>query len=201
MKKATMGCAALLMLGACVPPSANNSPKNAAADAAADRIMANADDTANAADLAAEAAKPAETAGPGWSYSTSEDKMRGATGRTATLASTDTLSLGFPYGETTPELTIRQDPKFGFDIYFTSEGQPQCDDYSNPTVSVKFDNEPVREWGCNRAADGSPGIVFFDSEKTLLAKLKTAKTMMVEVNYYDAGRQQFSFPVAGLKWE
>lgn len=200
-----MTCVVLSVLTGCVPGSGDNSQTEANAAAAklereADKLVADADNTLNGMSGSATTGKSAADESA-WTYAVREDKMRGASGKTASVTSTDTLNLSSPYGETTPELTIRQDPKFGFDIYITSDGQPQCDEYSHPTVSVKFDDGPVRTWGCNGAADGSPGIVFFNAEKAFLAKLKTSKTLMVEVDYYDSGRQQFSFPVAGLKWD
>lgn len=184
-------------LAACGPRanSSNTSTDMTNAEVLADNLEA------VAGNLAAGATAAAKDSDGGWTYDERQDEMRGATGRAARIESDKTLSLGFPYGETRPVLTVRQDPKFGFDIYITSEGQPQCNDIMDRgEISVKFDSGPVKEWSCARAADGSPGIVFFNSEKALLAKLKASRRMIVEIEYYNAGRQQFGFNVAGLKW-
>ena len=136
----------------------------------------------------------------GWAYDETKDEMRGENSKQAVLSSTNTLSLAFPYGSTQPELHLRKDPKFGFDIYITSDGQPLCRSYNNDTLSVKFDAGPIREWSCAEAADGSSGVVFFNSKQRLLTAIKKSKEMIVEINYYHAGRQQIAFNTEGLKW-
>ncbi len=175
-----------------------------AADALADNMEAQADAMDALANKTADVsrAEPKGNTAPetAWTYSESKDEMRGSTSKAANLSSTNTLQLSAPYGATNPVLTVRKDPKFGFNIFISSDGQPLCRSYNDDTLSVKFDNGPIREWSCSEAADGSPGIVFFDREQSFLAAIKKAKKMVVEVNYYDAGRQQITFPVAGLKW-
>jgi hypothetical protein len=187
----------LLLMGlvaACGPiPDVGNSSGNSQADEA---LMGN--DVTN---VDAGAGGNASSATQGWQYENKTDQMRGSTSKIASVDALQTLSLAFPYGDTIPTLNIRQDPKFGFDIYLTSKGQPLCRSYENETVSVKFDNGPVQEWRCNEAADGSAGVVFFQNARNLLGKIKSSEKMAVEVNYYDNGRQQFTFPVKGLDWK
>jgi hypothetical protein len=144
---------------------------------------------------------PETESAPGWVYDTKADEMRGGIRKLAQVSASQSLSLGFPYGETTPILNVRQDPKYGFDIFITSDGQPLCRSYQDDTVSVKFDTGPVQEWRCGEAEDGSPGILFFLNPRALITKIKGSEKMAVEVNYYDNGRQQFSFPVKGLVWK
>lgn len=179
------------------------SGKNAAhrqADIEEQRINNIADGLdAAAANTQAEASSESDIP-TGWNCAVRKDEMRGSTSKTASISAMEELHLAPPYGDTTPELRIRSDPKFGFNILITSEGQPLCRSYSNETLSVKFDNGPVREWSCNGAADGSPGVVFFNREGSLLKAIKDAKRMTVEISYYDNGREQMTFPVAGLKW-
>lgn len=186
---------ATILLAGCDPAiqsGQNAQSDNASGDGGNDAASANASEGVGAAP-----AKPATA----WQYDSKTDQMRGAVSKTAQVDSENTLSLAFPYGETKPTLNIRQDPKFGFDIYITSNGQPLCRSYDNDTISVKFDSGPIQEWRCTEAADGSPGIVFFDNQRALLPKIKAATKMVVEINYYDNGRQQFSFPVKGLDWK
>lgn len=186
----------------------SKSPEAQAAENAADMLADNMEAQADAMDELANKtagvspAQPKGSAGSetAWTYTETKDEMRGSISKVAHLSSTNTLQLSPPYGATNPVLTVRKDPKFGFNIFITSDGQPLCRSYNDDTLSVKFDNNAIREWSCSEAADGSPGIVFFDREQSFLAAIKKAKKMVVEVNYYDAGRQQITFPVAGLKW-
>lgn len=187
---------ALLALAGC-----NVQPSNttAEADLAADNLEAMADNMDAMANEAIAAASPT-TNSSGWIYNEKKDEMRGATTKTATVESSTPLNLDFPYGESTPRLHVRQDPKWGFDIFITANGPFLCRSYDD-TVSVKFDNGPIREWSCAEGDGGSSDIIFFNREQSFLAELKKAKKVIVEVSMYNAGRQQITFPVAGLKWE
>lgn len=126
--------------------------------------------------------------------------MRGAMSKTATVAAVEPINLPWPYGESTPELNLRQDPKYGFDIFITANGQFLCRSYSNDTVSVKFDDGPITNWPCAGADGGSPEIVFINNDSGFLARLKKAQKVTIEAQMYQAGRQQMKFPVTGLKW-
>lgn len=197
--------AAILLVAGCAPSQSQNATEIADnLDATADNLGVAAENVSGATqnqtdDSVAEVNDATGASTDSWQYKESHDEMRGGTRKIASLAANDVIHLGSPYGDTTPELNIRRDPKFGFDIYITSDGQPLCP-FQEEHVSVKFDDGPVREWGCAEASDGSPGIVFFNGESSLLDHLKNSKKMMVEIQYYDAGRQQITFPVAGLKW-
>jgi hypothetical protein len=136
-----------------------------------------------------------------WNYTERRDEMRNSSARLASISAEEPIRLAFPYGESTPELTIRQDPKYGFDIFVTANGQFLCRSYDDDVVSVKFDNGPIESWACANAESGSSDIVFISNARSFLAKLKKAKRVVIEADMYDAGRQQMAFAVAGLKWE
>ncbi|WP_159981927.1 MULTISPECIES: hypothetical protein [unclassified Novosphingobium] len=145
----------------------------------------------------AESAKPESK----WTYSTNKDEMRGSESHYASLKSDAEIQLDFPYGEQTPEILIRQSPKFGFDILVgVASGQIQCSEYSDGHLSVKFDDGPIQRFGCTEAADGSSNMVFVDNAKSFLAKLKTSKKVIVEAQFYQNGMQQMTFQPAGLEW-
>jgi hypothetical protein len=170
---------------------------------AGDNAMAEIEATADNLEAAADAAMGEQTSSPnsGWQYSRSKDEMRGATGNVATIEAIEPIRLPFPYGESTPMLTLRKDPKYGFDIFVRANGQFLCRSYNNDTVSVKFDGGPIREWSCAEAESGSSEIVFINRESAFLAELKKAKKVTIEANMYEAGRQQMTFNVAGLVWQ
>ena len=73
--------------------------------------------------------------------------------------------------------------------------------HNDDTLSIKFDDGPIREWSCAEADGGSSGIVFINNAGAFLAQLKKAKKVIIEAQMYEAGRQQMTFEVTGLKWE
>lgn len=182
---------AVSLLAGCLPPPDGNSANNVIEAVDANFSMTEDVETNSQRTSTPESA---------WTYTERKDEMRGGSMKIATIAASEPLNLDAPYGQTTPELNVRRDPKFGFDIYLTSEGQPLCRSYRNDTISVKFDNGPIKEWSCAEASDGSPGIVFFNREQSFLSAIKKAKKLTMEVNYYNSGRQQITFAVADLRW-
>lgn len=193
MKKLALLSACLI--GACSPPTVDE-------NAAVENLEAIADNYEAMADLTPEqiVAMGDETA-TGWVYDERKDEMRGETSKFARLDANSPINLNFPYGSSTPKLTIRQDAKYGFDIFITANGQFLCRSWDNDTLSVKFDDGPIREWSCAESDGGSSDIVFFNNERSLLSEIRKAKRFIVEANMYDAGRQQMTFDVAGLEWE
>ncbi|MCW3835938.1 hypothetical protein ACFQ1E_07795 [Sphingomonas canadensis] len=181
-----------LALAACVPPAGNDAQqRGTGAD--------------NAVEGANEAAAPAAEAEPApqtaWRYAEKKDEMRGSTQRIAQVEATEPIRLPFPYGESAPVLNIRQDPKYGFDIFITANGQFLCRSWDDDTISVKFDGGAIRNWACADADGGSSDIVFIVRARPFLAELKKAKRMIVEAEMYEAGRVQMKFDVAGLDWK
>jgi hypothetical protein len=137
-----------------------------------------------------------------WTYSTEKDEMRGGEARFAQLEGSNTIDLDFPYGEQRGAMLIRQSPKFGFDILVgVRSGQIMCNTYSNTHISVKFDDGPIRRYGCTDASDGSNNMVFIEGAKGFLANLKKSKKVVVEAEFYQNGLQQMTFDTANLKWE
>jgi hypothetical protein len=141
-------------------------------------------------------------ASPGnWQYSTSRDEMRHADERVARVQSTNSLHFDFPYGEAFGQISVRQSPRFGFDIFLTIDnGQFVCHSFTGGRIAVKFDDEPIRNYPCNDAADGSPTILFMGNERDFLNRLRRAQHVVIEADFYQAGRQQLRFDVAGLHW-
>ncbi|HEX2764741.1 MAG TPA: hypothetical protein VHM92_12975 [Allosphingosinicella sp.] len=187
--------------GACEAPSANNlTTRSSESDALLNDANNALADTSTVAANATTAGEDLSNDRPGWTYSETKDEMRGSIGRSARIDALAAISLGFPYGESTPQLVLRQDPKYGFDIYLTANGQFLCRSYDDDTISVKFDNGPIEQWACADAESGSSDIVFVVRAESFLAKLRKAKRLIVEADMYEAGRQQMKFEVGGLKW-
>jgi hypothetical protein len=149
-----------------------------------------------------QAGNGAAPASPGsWQYRTTRDEMRNAEERIARVQSLNSLHFDFPYGDAFGQISIRQSPRFGFDIFLTIDnGQFVCHSFTGGRIAAKFDDEPILNYPCDSAADGSPTILFLGHERDFLSRLRRARRVVIEVDFYQAGRQQLRFDVAGLRW-
>lgn len=137
-----------------------------------------------------------------WTYSTEKDEMRGGETRYAQLEGSNTIDLDFPYGEQRGQMLVRQSPQFGFDILVgVRSGQIMCNSFSNSHINVKFDDGPIRRYGCTDASDGSNNMIFVEGANSFLANLKKSKKVVVEAEFFQNGMQQLTFNTANLKWE
>ena len=135
-----------------------------------------------------------------WTYSEQPDTMRGAITKIASVPSNNEASFSFPYqGGSRMSLALRNSARFGTNvILMIAPGQFVC--MMECSVHVKFDAGKVETFGASGPADGSAKAVFIDSYDRFLGKLKKARKMTVEADFYQEGAPQFEFDVAGLVW-
>ena len=99
-------------------------------------------------------------------------------------------------------ITVRQDPKYGKDVYFRiSKGQ--FSNSYNGSVSVKFDNGSIEKYNCSGSSDADTGILFLNGNvSSFIKKLKTAKQIKVQASFFQEGDRTFTFTTpVGLEWE
>jgi hypothetical protein len=136
-----------------------------------------------------------------WSYSTSQDPMRDTTTRFASVTSDNELSFGFPYwGGTHGALQLRSKAGRLDVILSVDRGQFACSGFLNESVAVKFDSGPVREYSCESASDGSSNILFLVPAQHFVKELRHAKTVVIEAEFYQEGKQQLAFTTSDLNW-
>jgi hypothetical protein len=146
------------------------------------------------------AASPAPTSK--WAYSEDKDEMRGDITRYATLDSENEVDLDFPYGTVHGQITVRRRKQDGLNVLFSVEkGQILCHSFTDSYVSVKFDDKPIQKFRCTSASDGSTETAFLMPAGKALAGLRTAKRVVIEAEFFQKGRQQFTFEAAGLRWK
>jgi hypothetical protein len=135
----------------------------------------------------------------GWNYHNQNDETSGKPIKTAHSSSDTVHQLGFPYhGGTRGGLTLRQHPRWGTSIYFsTSNGQIMCSSYSCSVVIRIDDGRPFTVTG-TEPADNSSDTVFLPT--SIIQKLKTAKRAVVSVTMFHEGERAFTFDVANLVW-
>ncbi|MBI1405682.1 MAG: hypothetical protein GC145_06105 [Caulobacter sp.] len=135
-----------------------------------------------------------------WSYIDLPDPVRGKTGGQACSTSTDLVRLDWPYSAQATQLCVRQSPSFGTDVYLrlSEGGQFVCRSYSNCTVKVRFDKGQPISFSAAEAADGSSDVIFMVRAAGFIERLKAAKTVRIEAQYYQAGNQVSTFDTSGL---
>lgn len=136
-----------------------------------------------------------------WAYRSSDDKMRGAVSDFAINDSLNEVNIGSPYGVVSLRMTLRKGAKFGNDVILgLSEGQLQCGIMSGCAITVKFDDAKVRRFTADESSSPMNSIIFLRDVAGFVAKLKTAKHAIIEVDTFTSGSEQFEFDVAGLDW-
>ena len=136
----------------------------------------------------------------GWQYRTAKDEMRETTTRFATLKSSNQTNFGFPYPRSTASLIVRERSKDGLNIMLKVEGQFTCSPFGSDTVSVKFDDGDIEEYECSTSSDGSSDTIFIRGAQRFLEKLRMAEQLIVEAEFFQAGRHQIKFSPKGLEW-
>lgn len=137
----------------------------------------------------------------GWDYSSDKEPMTGKETKYAITTSPTQAKLGFPYqGANLVTLMTRKSPKYGLDVIVQVEkGQLTCD-YDLCQVLVRFDDEPAKKWTVNKPADHSSNVYFIANDNAFLVKLKKAKKVLVELQFYQNGNQVFDFQTSGLNF-
>lgn len=177
-----------------------------------DAIRAEADADIDAAIAAAEkATSSVETtaAGPtqdqakpdNWYYSERRDELRNSTVYAASVSSNDRAYFAFPYqGGSSLDITVRKHPSWGTDVVFQiSKGQFQCG-IESCKGTISFDGS-VETLTLSPPEGYSPEVLFATYGPAIMRKLKSADRVVVELPFYQEGRQQFTFDTAGLEWD
>ncbi len=137
-----------------------------------------------------------------WEYSESVDEMTNEKRFFASCVSTNEIEFEFPYdGGSDFTLTLRNMGKGNEIVLRVSKGQFMPGILSSEYCRVKFDDGAPVKYTYNSAADGSGDVIFFDNSSKFFTKLKTAKKLMIEAPFFDAGRQIIYFDVEGLIWD
>jgi hypothetical protein len=123
-----------------------------------------------------------------WDFSTESDEMTGKKVETACVTSENTITLGFPYGETGARLCLRNHPRYGHDAFvtLTSTGQILCVSYDGEgcSVKVRFDEGSPQSYHGTEPSDNSSTSVFLSGRSSLETSLRKAKIARVELSFF-----------------
>lgn len=136
-----------------------------------------------------------------WVYSDDTDKMTNKVNYFATIVSNEPVDLEFPYDKGSKGIfTIRKmDGRLG--AVLTVSGSQFTSDVYGGNVSIKFDEEAGRTYSFSGASDGSSDVIFINNTKLLIQKLKKAKTMLIEAEFYSNGNKIMEFDVSNFEWK
>jgi hypothetical protein len=137
---------------------------------------------------------------PKWEYSEKEDKMTNKTNYYASIDANELLDFPFPYdGGSTASLNIRKTSTGNEAILQVSKGQ-FITDVEGTEVKIKFDSEQPTTFNCSSSSDGSTNVLFINSTNKLIKKLKTAKKIIIQAEFYESGSKEMEFDVTGFTW-
>jgi len=136
-----------------------------------------------------------------WDYSENTDGMDSKKSFFAVCTSPTIINFGFPYeGGSTFNLTI-QNKRGENGIYLSvSKGQFLTDIENEKRIRIKFDSEKPFYINCGGTSDGSSTDIFLYPETKIISKIKTAKSITIEPEFYQEGFRQIDFNVSGLNW-
>lgn len=137
-----------------------------------------------------------------WQYSEEEDKMTSEKVYYAANISPDDLQFKFPYnGGSTATFHVRNKEKQNEVMLNISKGQFMTSIMEQKALRIRFDDNKPITVNYNGPSDGSHDWIFLSSGKKILSMLKTAKHMIIEVEFYNEGMRQINFDVENFKWE
>lgn len=138
-----------------------------------------------------------------WQYETDTDKMTSALQYYATIPGNKLLDFSFPYnGGSTPIVTLQNVDSINAFIFAVSKGQIVETPGTPVAIAIRFDNDTAATYAFQAPSDGNTTKAFigFTAANKLIARMKTAKIMKVEAQFYSDGYYVAQFNIGGLNW-
>ena len=130
-----------------------------------------------------------------WQYLEEKDEFDGKLKQYCGVYASDKIK-GTLFG-VNPILTIRKYNKKAPDIFIKAEGVVFGHPEDSERVRLKFDDEKPFSVSYSGAADSSSDLIFLNSESKIISKLKTAKTLVIELPIFMEGNQRATFHIDG----
>lgn len=144
-----------------------------------------------------------DTVKSNWITNVSKDEMRGTEIVNVATESTNKVNFNFPYnGGSSLLLLVRRNDSGNDVIIRITKGQFLCSSFDGCEVNFKFDQSPIQSITMVGAESHDSDILFVKHNKTtasLINKIKSSKTVIVEPNFYQEGKHQFTFNLEGFK--
>jgi hypothetical protein len=136
-----------------------------------------------------------------WIYADSKDEMTDKKEYIARIISSDIASLSPPYEEGAELSMSLVTSGSNTNVLIKSSTGQINDDYDNPTLFVRFDDEKPERWSVVESSDNDPTIRFIENDNQFVKKLKNSKKVKISVEFFQDGIHVFNFKTEGLKWE
>lgn len=138
-----------------------------------------------------------------WRYEEKTDEMTDQKIYFATCVSTNKEEFEFPYnGGSTLSIIIRNTGNQNEVIFYLSKGIMNASmGMGNEYIQIRFDNAKAEKYVYASSANGSLEYAFPSHSQDIINKLKSAKTVKVEVPVFNTARTIFNFNTEGLIWE
>lgn len=138
---------------------------------------------------------------PIWEYEETIDKMNETKTKIASIEANEELLFDFPYdGGSTAKIVLRN-KNGNTNVFLTISKGQFITQYDNRYIKTKFDNQKPKTQSVSESSDGSSDILFINSEKTFISKLKNSKKLIIEAEFYQEGLKQMEFNTEGLDWK
>lgn len=139
-------------------------------------------------------------AGP-WTYDQRADPMGRGTIKTATTESRNQITFRFPYhGAQRAELELRLHPQYGKDVILSFRKAHFLCHPDECSVLVRFDDAKAERYSAAGPADHSTTHIFIRGYDRFVARLRSAKVVRIEAQFYQDANRVLEFDVAGLEW-
>ncbi|WP_345954115.1 hypothetical protein [Mucilaginibacter sp. PAMB04168] len=136
-----------------------------------------------------------------WNYTNEVDKMTSKKKYFASIDSDNQLDFEFPYdGGSTASILVRKQDNSNEVLLSVSKGQFIVG-IDGGTVKVRFDDNKAMTFPCSEPSSGSSDLIFIGNEKKFIKNLKTAKKLLIQAEFYEAGLKEMEFSTAGFKWD
>lgn len=134
-----------------------------------------------------------------WRYQKTTDGAGSPVYR-ASLTASNTLQFAYPYtGGSTATLTVRKGIGDTNVYVEVSNGQFNRS-FQGGNARVRFDGKPPVTYTLSAAANGRANIVFFDAAAELAGRIRTARTVTMQVEFPGQRVQKIEFNTVGLRW-
>ncbi len=136
-----------------------------------------------------------------WVYTSDKNEMDDTETFYAQIEANDKLSFDFPYGEETASLIIRNMSNNNEVLLSITNGQFLSNLMGDRFIKVRFDEDNAKNISYLDPSDGSTTVIFINEPDKFIARLKTAKRLLIESEFFNEGNRTMKFDTQGFSWD
>lgn len=138
-----------------------------------------------------------------WKYTTKVNELDDSETYLAQIVSSQPLDFSFARTQKAhATLTVRKNNSGTRVMLSISKGIfASVYNDKNGLVTVRFDDDKAESYSVSESADHKLNIVFIDNSEKFITRLKTAKKLIIQSEFYKEGFKNIKFETAGFAWE